>query len=90
MANLYEPRMRDIRHDLSIMRKELDARSSVKAWINETVTKMENTKIFTPTDIADIMAQWFNASIRTVLDNELPNETYPLYMEIDSAIDGFL
>lgn len=90
MANLYEPRMRNIRNDSSIMDKELDAASSVKAWIRETTTKMANTKLFTPTEIVDIMEQWFNASIRTIIHDELPNEAYPLYKEIDSTMDGFL
>lgn len=90
MANLYEPRMRNIRHDQSVMEKELAACSNVKAWIRETTTKMANTKLFTPTEIADIMEQWFNASIRTIIHDELPNEAYPLYKEIDSTMDGFL
>lgn len=90
MANLYESRMRTIRHDPSVMEKELDACSAVKAWIRETATKMENTEVFTPTDIADIMRQWCNASIRTIVEDELPNERYPLYKKIDSAVDDFL
>lgn len=90
MANPYDPRMRGIRHDQFIMEKELDMCSSMKAWIREATTKMANAKVFTPTEIADIIRQWCNSSIRVIVEDELPNEAYPLYKEIDSAMDDFL
>lgn len=90
MANMYEPRMRSIRNDHTVMEKEIDARCSVIAWIREAVSKMEDNGFFTSTEIADIMWQWFNTSIRGAVGEELSNEKYPMYEEVDSAMGGFL
>lgn len=90
MANMYEPRMRSIRNDLTVTRKEADARCGVIAWIREAVSKMEDNGFFTSTEIADIMWQWFNESIQGVMEDELSNEKYPMYEEVDSAMGGFL
>lgn len=90
MANFYGPKMRDIRNNETILSLSQKAECAVNDFIQEGIRCMEESGQFTPTEIGDIMMQWVNATIRATMYDAIPNEQYPQYREIDSAINGFL
>lgn len=87
--NLYGPEMRDIRNNEIIRGKIRKAEDDIEDFIQEAINQMEISGRFTPSEIGDVMLQWVNATVNAAAYDKIPNEKYPQYQEIDSALNGF-